>query len=214
MVQWRGLHASTRGAQVQSLVEKLKSCILHGVVKKYINKNKCKYILKINITTVAIITPLDALFQIESGMTSAVPKAGRMMRRDQEFRATTKFSKWPKPRSAVTSPLHGQPLKTMQLPTWRGQGKGQTGPDGSATWSCTLDLAWGASEQGCSPEGRDRAGTTSGVSEHACKNQTRGPPVCMQDTQCWSEGLSAGDPEVPWKPDPTLILWHFNSETY
>lgn len=39
--------------------------------------------------------PLDAVFQIESGMTSVVPKAGRMMRRDQEFRATSKFSKWP-----------------------------------------------------------------------------------------------------------------------
>ena len=59
--------------------------------------------------------PLDAVFQIESGMTSVVPKAGRMMRRDQEFRATSKFSKWPKPRSTVTGPLHGQPLKTVQL---------------------------------------------------------------------------------------------------
>ena len=65
----------------------------------------------------AIIIPLEALFQIESGMTSVVPKAGRMMRRDQEFRATTKFSKWPKPRSTVTSPLHGQPQKTIQLAT-------------------------------------------------------------------------------------------------
>lgn len=70
-----------------------------------------------NIPAVAIIIPLHTLIQIESRLTSEVPKVGRMMREDQEFRAAAQFPKWPKPRATAIDPLHGQPLKTEQPAT-------------------------------------------------------------------------------------------------
>ena len=38
VVQWLGLHASTPGAQVQSLVGELTFCMLHGTAPKNTNK--------------------------------------------------------------------------------------------------------------------------------------------------------------------------------
>lgn len=58
-----------------------------------------------------------SLFQTELGWTSEVPKASRMMKGVQEFRATSTFPKWPKPKSIAIGFLHVQPLRNEKLAT-------------------------------------------------------------------------------------------------
>ena len=48
-VLWLRLHASTKGAQVQSLVQELRSCMLCGMTKKLKKKNFVAYNNKLEI---------------------------------------------------------------------------------------------------------------------------------------------------------------------
>lgn len=75
----------------------------------------------LNIIAVATITPQHTLFQTELGLTSQVPKAGRMMKRGQEFRATSNLPKlaktmvngyWPSPRSITENRATGHLRET------------------------------------------------------------------------------------------------------
>lgn len=74
-----------------------------------------------NIIAVATITPQHTPFQTELGLTSQVPKAGRMMKRGQEFRATAKLPKlaktkvngyWPSTWSTTENRATGHPRET------------------------------------------------------------------------------------------------------
>lgn len=49
-----------------------------------------------NIIAVANVIPQHTHFLTEFGLASQMPNAGRMMKRDQEFRATSKLSKMAK----------------------------------------------------------------------------------------------------------------------